>query len=193
MGFHGYAENAEDQLARMTRLSAAERWLLCSIQALHPFYTRSDGAVVASWMTSLDRENAILDNIAYVKSVVDSLLSSTKRGRFVCFAGFSQGSAMAWRSACHYDGSSAVVAVGGDIPPELTLDQISRLKRALVARGEHDRRYPVDRLRKDLERLRGANCPTTVVQTEGGHAWGEGLDGSVSRFLEQIHSDDGKY
>ena len=72
VGFHGYGETAEDHLAALERLPGSDRWFLCAIQALHPFYKRN-GDVVASWMTSFDRENAIRDNVRYVSAVVGGL------------------------------------------------------------------------------------------------------------------------
>ncbi len=66
VGFHGYAQNAEDMLAELDRLPGADAWSLVSIQALHRFYARGNERVVASWMTRQDRELAIADNLVYV-------------------------------------------------------------------------------------------------------------------------------
>ena len=68
VGFHGYAQNAEEMVAELERLPGAEEWTLVAVQALHRFYARGGEKVVASWMTRQDRELAIADNIAYVKS-----------------------------------------------------------------------------------------------------------------------------
>ena len=46
VGFHGYGERAADHLAALRRIPGADRWLLCAIQALHPFYKKT-GEVVA--------------------------------------------------------------------------------------------------------------------------------------------------
>src|SRR5436190_8550298 len=72
IGFHGYAENAERHLAELEKIEGAAEWTLVAVQALHPFYTRSE-EVVANWMTRQDREIAIADNINYVRRVVDEL------------------------------------------------------------------------------------------------------------------------
>ena len=69
VGFHGYGESAEKHLEELRRIPGASRFVLCAVQALHPFYNRT-GDVIASWMTRLDREQAILDNVRYVASVV---------------------------------------------------------------------------------------------------------------------------
>ena len=59
VGFHGYGQNAEMLLDDLRHIPGAEAWTLVSIQALHRFYDRKTGEVVASWMTSQDREAAI--------------------------------------------------------------------------------------------------------------------------------------
>ena len=73
VGFHGYGEQAETHLAELQRLPGAEHWLLASVQGLHWFYSSKQQRVVASWMTRLGREQAILDNIQYVDGVVRKL------------------------------------------------------------------------------------------------------------------------
>ena len=92
VGFHGYAETAETQFERMEQIAGIERWSVISIQALHPFYTRS-GSIVASWMTSLDRAFAIADNLTWVRRV----LAEVPAPDTLVFTGFSQGAAMAAR------------------------------------------------------------------------------------------------
>src|SRR3954453_16521180 len=92
IGFHGYGESAERHLAELEKLNVD--WTLVAVQALHPFYTKTQ-EVVASWMTGQDREQAIADNIEYVRRVVDQLGVYEK----LVFLGFSQGAAMAYRAA----------------------------------------------------------------------------------------------
>ena len=98
VGFHGYGENAAIHLAELARIPGASRFLLCSVQGLHPFYNKA-GEVVASWMTRHDRERAIEDNVRYVAAVVTRLQRDYPVGERLVFAGFSQGSAMAYRAA----------------------------------------------------------------------------------------------
>src|SRR5437762_12951911 len=84
-GFDGYAQTTETQMSEMARIPALDAWKLVSIQALHPFYTRSE-EVVANWMTRLDREEVIADNVEYVRRVVTSLGAMDR----LVFIGFSQ-------------------------------------------------------------------------------------------------------
>ncbi|HVV46731.1 MAG TPA: hypothetical protein VHC72_16070 [Bryobacteraceae bacterium] len=171
-GFHGYAEDAETQLERLRNLRGSARCLLVSIQGLHSFYNRRTNQVVASWMTKQNREEAIDDNIAYVKTCLDAVTAEWQTNRTAVFAGFSQGVAMAFRAAAHFDHRVAgVIAAGGDVPPELTSDALVRIPRILIGRGTGDALYPDEQFARDESRLReiGANVHTLLFS--GGHEW----------------------
>jgi predicted esterase len=131
VGFHGYAETADVHLAQLELIPGAGQWSVAAVQALHPFYVRSTQEVVASWMTRVDREHAIADNIEYVRRVVASLPPA----RTVVFAGFSQGASMAWRAAAALH-CSGVLVLGGDVPPDISLE--AKLPPALIGRGLED-------------------------------------------------------
>jgi predicted esterase len=138
VGFHGYAQNAEDMLSELERVPGSERWTLVSVQALHRFYGRNQERVIASWMTRQDRELAIADNIGYVNRVVGTILNATADTRTV-FVGFSQGVAMAYRAAvlgAHRPGY--LIAVGGDVPPDIQVATADRFPPILIATGESD-------------------------------------------------------
>src|SRR6185437_4412391 len=135
VGFHGYAESAEIQLERLRAIPGSDRWLILSIEALHHFYRSRTNEVVASWMTRRHRDLAIADNISYVKSCLDSAIAEWNARPLVVFAGFSQGVAMAFRAAVHATQTVAgVIAVGGDVPPEITPEQLNRIPNTLIAR-----------------------------------------------------------
>ena len=183
VGCHGYAENAEDQMARMRRVAADDSWLLCSIQALHPFFTRADGGIVAGWLTSLDRPLAIGDNLRYIGSVAATLEEgySIRPGRVFC--GFSQGATMAYRAAADAGGGVHVIAAGGGIPDELDADRLARLGGVLIGRGNRDRRYGEEAMLRDAARLGDAGVPASTATFEGIHEWGEAFDPVVRDYL----------
>src|SRR3954453_16612708 len=104
VGFHGYGETAEAHLAELRQIPGIDRWTAVAVQALHPFYMGRTGMIVASWMTSLDRELAIADNRAYVRSVVEQF----PLPRQLVFLGFSQGAAMAYRAAAGSNASGLI-------------------------------------------------------------------------------------
>ena len=177
VGFHGYAENAEIHLAELEKIPGIERWSVASVQALHPFYTRS-GSIVACWMTSLDRDLAIADNIAYVRRVLASLPTP----RTVVFAGFSQGATMAARAAVYAGPAAGLIILGGDIPPDIHADSSVVLPPVLLARGERDDWYTEEKFKKDLSFLEGrANVERLVFA--GGHEWTDAFRDAAGRFL----------
>lgn len=186
VGFHGYAENAADQLERLARLPEAEGWDLCSIQALHPFYTRVDGEVVASWLTSLDREHALKNNLHYLNRILEQVQHGDVAAVSpLVFSGFSQGAAMAWRAACRF-GCCGVVAVGSEIPLELGPEALASVPAAMLARGRNDRKYPLEKLESDVGRLSVAGVRVEVAEFSGGHLWTQELDPYLSGFLARI-------
>lgn len=177
VGFHGYAETAEIHLAELEQLPGIERWSVASVQALHPFYTRS-GSIVASWMTSLDRDLAIADNIAYVRRVLASLPTP----RTVVFAGFSQGATMAARAAAYAKPAAGLIMLGGDIPPDVHGDRSAVLPPVLLARGESDDWYTEEKFKKDLSFLDGRSSAETCVFA-GGHEWTDAFREAAGAFL----------
>src|SRR5438309_3902986 len=127
VGFHGYAENAERHIAELLRIPGVEKWTVAAVEALHPFYLGRTQEIVASWMTRQERELAIADNKAYVRSVVDTF----PRPRTLVFLGYSQGAAMAYRAAADQQ-TGAVIVFGGDVPPDVT----AGIPPVLIGRGK---------------------------------------------------------
>ena len=180
VGFHGYAEGAESQLERLRAIPGSDRWRLVAIQALHRFYQRRTNEVIASWMTRQDRELAIADNLAYVEAVLDEM----PRNKPLVFAGFSQGVAMAFRAACatarQVDG---LIAVGGDVPPDIDDASLTRVHAALVCRGARDDWYTGEQFQHDVARIRQAGAAVHPVVFDGGHEWSAAVLDAASAFL----------
>ena len=151
VGFHGYMENAEIQMARLTTLPGAERWTLISVQGLHRFYKGRSREVIAGWMTQQDRNDMIADNIEYADRVIDAAATADVP---LFTAGFSQGVAMAFRSGVRgRRRASGIIAVGGDVPPELLADASVEFPAVLLARGETDEWYTADKQNADVAAL----------------------------------------
>jgi predicted esterase len=180
VGFHGYAETAEIHLEELQKIPGIERWSVASIQALHPFYTRS-GSIVASWMTSLDRDLAIADNIAYVRRV----LAALPVPRTLVFFGFSQGATMAARAAAYAGPAAGLILLGGDIPPDIHEDPQATLPPVLLARGERDEWYTEEKFKKDLSYLEGRTRVTSCVFA-GGHEWTDAFRDAAGAFLAAL-------
>ena len=189
VGFHGYAQTAETFLADLESIPGAADWTLLAVQALHPFYTRS-GQVVANWMTSLDREHAIADNLAYVRRVVRAVQErgtpGMERGRPLVCLGFSQGVAMAFRAAMdaarRCDG---VIALGGDIPPEIRA-RMTPPPPVLMGRGRDDEWYTSEKLELDRQWLDAVGARASICEFDGGHFWTAAFRHEAGRFLAQF-------
>jgi predicted esterase len=172
VGFHGYAENAERHMAELEKLEVD--WTLVAVQALHPFYTRTE-EVVASWMTRQDRELAIADNIEYIRRVVEDLGPHDK----LVFAGFSQGAAMAYRAATRIR-CDGLIILGGDLPPDVT----SLSAPVLLGRGERDDWYTAEKFEKDLRFLKTL-VPVDTCVFDGGHEWCDAFRQAAADFLRR--------
>lgn len=187
VGFHGYGEDAEIQLERLRAIAGSEGWLVVSIQALHRFYDRRTDRVVASWMTRQDRDAAIADNLAYVATCLDAVSAQWPTIPRIVFAGFSQGVAMAFRAAVNTTGGAAgVIAVGGDIPPELTSGELQRISGALLARGISDAWYKTEKLVEDQSRLSNCSVHVRTVEFDAGHKWTDEVTAAAAQFLSEL-------
>lgn len=190
-GFHGYAETAEKHLAQLETLPGAEGWALCAVQALHPFYTRGN-EVVAGWMTRFARERAIADNTAYVAAAVAAArtrLGAAGAGR-LAFLGFSQGVAMAYRAAAEHVrrgvACRGLVALSGDVPPELAAMDLSGFPAVLIGRGTREEWYSEEKLAADLALLAERGVTARAVRFEGGHEWTDAFRRVAAEFLAGV-------
>lgn len=181
VGFHGYGENAATHQAALERIPGIAGWTVVAVQGLHPFYTRSQ-EIVASWMTRLDRDEAIADNLAYVGRVVEALRRELPVTGDPLFAGFSQGVAMAYRAAAALP-ARAVLALAGDVPPEI---DITRLPPVFLGRGTRDEWYTEAKMAADLDRLAHAEIRATPVVYQGGHEWNEEILAACGEFLGRV-------
>jgi predicted esterase len=184
-GFHGYGETAEAQMERLRRLPGASACALASVQSLHLLYTKAN-AVVGSWMTRLGREHAIEDNSRYVASVIADAKRRRPAVERVVYAGFSQGVAMAYRAAARAGHpGDRVLAIGGDLPPDVADDPTAQLPQVLVARGLGDQWFTEAKLQRDLETLRARRVPVESVVFEGGHEWPDPMFAAASQLLHE--------
>lgn len=191
VGFHGYGQNAELLLEALCRIPGGTAWTLVSVQALHRFYNTRTQEVVGSWMTSLDREQAIEDNLAYVGRVLAELRAEFGRGKLL-FAGFSQGAAMAWRAAARaaFDHApcDGLLILGGDLPKDVIEAPELALPPALIGRGDRDSIYTAGQLQRDLAVLEARGFPAEGLTFEGGHEWGPAFLEAAGAFLDKVRT-----
>ena len=184
VGFHGYGQTAEDELALLMGIPGSARWLCCSIEALHPVYTPR-GEPGASWMTSRQREQRITENVHYVDLVIKRVRESGSVSGSLCFHGFSQGCGMACRAALlgSYRASGLMI-LGGDIPPELSVN--GGVCRVHLARGNGDHFYSQEKFEHDCARIREAGLPFTATLFSGEHRANEEYFHAVGEFLATV-------
>jgi predicted esterase len=178
VAFHGYAETAETSLGEVERIPGIDRWSVAAVQALHPFYAKQK--VGASWMTSLDRELAIADNVNYIRTALGVL----RLPQTLVFLGFSQGASMAARAAVLTGvDAGGLILLGGDVPPEL--GSIPTFPPTLIGRGARDDWYTDEKLKHDVSFLESR----TVVKTcifDGGHEWTDEFRAACGDFLASL-------
>lgn len=184
VGFHGYAENADRHLEALRALPGASGWILCAIQGLSRFYHPRTQEVIAGWMTRQDRELAIQDNVRYVGDVVARLKRELPLAGTLVYAGFSQGVAMAYRAAafsghhCH-----GLLALAGDVPPDLGEDDLTQLPPVLIGRGTEDTWYDTAKMTADLDRLATGGVQVETCVFTGGHEWHAEFYQAAGEFL----------
>ena len=181
VGFHGYRESAAQHMAILEGIQGTEDWLIVAVQGLHRFYAKG-GDVVASWMTREDRELAIADNVAYVSQVIDAVRAEFPTRDVLVFAGFSQGTAMAFRAAAHVR-ANAVIALGADVPPDVAAGTAIPLPMVLYGRGRLDSLYTADRHAEDLAALGRLGVTVESVTFDGGHDWTPEFLAAVARTI----------
>jgi predicted esterase len=174
IGFHGYAETADANLAEIERIPGIRDWSVAAVQALHPFYSRGGTVIGASWMTSLDRDLAIDDNLNYIRNVLNALPKPTT----LVFLGFSQGAAMAARAAAHID-AAGLILLGGDLPADVRNQE---LPPTLLARGSRDEWYTEEKFKDDLKYF----TPARTVVFQGGHEWTDEFCVAAGEFLDGL-------
>lgn len=190
VGFHGYAQSAEQMMVTLQALPGSDAWSLVAVQALHRFYTRGDQNVVANWMTRQDREQAIADNMVYCDRVLDVLLENDIGSRFpettpdVVLLGFSQGVAMAYRAALlGRHRVAGIIAVGGDIPPDVKSVPVERWPRVFVAAGRTDHWFTPDKVAADEAFLQRHGVTHTLLRYDAGHVFTDEVRAAIAAFL----------
>ncbi len=187
VGFHGYGEGAASILEALVEIRGISSWHVVAIQALHPFYNRASGQVVASWMTKQDRELAIADNVAYVRRSLEAVAERAEIEGPRVYAGFSQGTAMTYRAAAAAGSEcDGIVALAGDVPAEVIDAKSWGRPPVLIGRGTKDPWYDEAKWEHDerlLETL-GSRVETCVFR--GGHEWTGDFRRRAAAFLTEL-------
>ena len=168
---HGYGQLARFFLNAFA--AQAEEHHVVAPEGLSRFYLDADHQRVgATWMTREDRENEILDQVAYLDRLV-TLLRTEMPALPVHVLGFSQGVATMgrWLALGRTRPVHALVW-GGSLPPELTTEKLRSAfngMRVDLVHGLRDELVPEAQFRSNEERLVRAEVPVTTHVFPGGH------------------------
>ena len=159
--------------------------MVLSVRALHLFYTKA-GDVVGSWMTKLDRDDAAADNAAYVAAILAEVKADLPVDSRLAYIGFSQGASMAYRAAARAGHPcQAVLAIAGDMPPEVAGDEAMVWPPVLVTRGEQDGFFTAEKMERDVAHLRAHRAEVETVVFPGGHEWAEPVFAAAGSLLNR--------
>ena len=139
--------------SRRRALAARRRFRGCTAST-----SAATNEVVASWMTRQDRELAIADNLAYVagghRRGGARMPGRAASGACRLLAG--RGDDVPRRGRVASRPVDGVIAVGGDVPPELDAAALARVRSALSAAAHATSGIRQTIFERDVERLREA-------------------------------------
>ena len=162
-------------------------------------------------MTRQDRELAIADNVAYVDKALAQAIGPRPKAQEdqaqglalkeqeepnlgpwpsafgLIFLGFSQGASMAYRAAVlgRHRGAG-IVAIAGDIPPELRISPRASWAPVLLLAGARDEWFTSQKLSEDADWLAQREIPHEVVRFDGGHEWTDEVRSQIGAFLRRV-------
>lgn len=168
--FHGYAQTADDLLKHFAGLENEYRCFVAP-EGLNHFYAKGfGGKPVATWMTSLDRENEIKDYLNYLENLAQQIIPVGYSGT-VHALGFSQGVATAtrWIHATNRK-VNELILYAGEVAAELrspVSPKLLQTKNTYVT-GTKDSLIKPEHKLEVLELMHTLNA--RIVEFDGGHA-----------------------
>lgn len=168
---HGYAQNADDFLNSCMAL-ANEETLLVAPEGLSKFYWKDfTSNPSSSWMTSLERENELLDTMNYLSQVLMEVkLHLPKKGVEYSCLGFSQGAATASRFACNpYLNCSDLFLYGGGPAHDLNWDALPENLNFHLVYGDQDPLVSDSQAQKVEAVIQSKKLEVSVFRFNGKH------------------------
>lgn len=166
---HGYAQLAERFIQEFSPLFSNNRFFIAP-EGLNRFYAKGfGGKPAATWMTSEDRENEILDYTNYLETLIEHFVPSDYNGKLILL-GFSQGVATASRwlqiSKKRFD---LFLICSGDIAYELQSPVSKKLIQtpAIYITGNNDSFIDHNKL-TEVQLLMNA-IEAQIITFDGGH------------------------
>ena len=167
---HGYAQIANKFLKKFEPAFRDDIFMVAP-EGLNRFYAReSSGNVVASWMTTEEREDDIQDYVNYLDSVYREVMPSFPKKVKVVVLGFSQGAATASRWITQ--GRSRIdelVLWCGFFPSDVSLHEIPEHVKLRVVTATEDRYMSPEQQQEELEAMKKGAPALEHFQFEGKH------------------------
>ena len=169
---HGYGETADHFLEQGIGILAAGRGELIAPEGISRFYTRGGrGAIGASWMTSLIREEEIDEYVGMIENVLE--LCAVPPGVPINILGFSQGGATAMRVALRGSRPVGRLVLWGAGFEEEELrtwsGQLERIGETLLVAGRSDRIVPREVIDRTADAIVSLGGSVRVLTHPGGH------------------------
>lgn len=139
---HGYGQLVEYFIRKFNL--EPESTLVIAPEGMHRFYLEgSSGRVGASWMTKVERDADIADNIGYLNTLHESIYQKYGDHPRYIVLGFSQGGATAARwvhlGTIKPDGLILWATV---FPPDLIKENEKPIEKSFFVIGDNDEYYP---------------------------------------------------
>lgn len=193
IALHGYGQLAPAFADELAPISREGRALVCP-EALSRFYTsHGKREIGASWMTSLDRDYEILDQVTYLDALWEQVVDEFEAGGAdantvvpTTVLGFSQGcpAATRWLGNGQFT-ARRLILWGGDHAHDLTgeeWDALRQTEEIILVAGENDHVVPMNRLQKAEVELKDAGCNARLLTHAGAHH----LDAAVLSALAGV-------
>ena len=169
LAIHGYAQLAEEFLEQFKPLNE-HGIIVIAPEGLSKFYGR-DRKPVASWMTSHERENEIIDYVNFINDLTH-LISKDYTELPFNILGFSQGvsTLMRWSIQTKLK-IKQVHLVAGSIPPELEKLKSNYLKNSenFFYYGDSDRLMKPEIARTQIDFLNKLGLNFKYIEFQGRH------------------------
>jgi len=180
---HGYAQTADGFLSNFESLGSDH--FIIAPEGLNKFYSRGFiGNPVASWMTSLEREQEIIDYTNFLNSLVNSLNLTLFSQAKTIVLGFSQGVSTQTRfiesSDFKFDYS---VMIAGEIGKEFQENLPQKLIniKSLYLVGDQENILKPEKIESHHKLFKNANCAFKIF--EGKHVVNQDAIDKILNFI----------
>jgi Predicted esterase len=169
--FHGYGQLANNFISSLTFLDNGNT-LIIAPEGLSRFY--NSDKIGASWMTSEDRNNEILDYINYLSGVYDEITSIPEMSEpEIVILGFSQGGHTAARFCAHSGKRvNKLLLCSSTFPDDIQQRHLSSSfsnTEIYFISGTNDKISPQSEIYASAQVLKDLNLNFKIINFEGGH------------------------